>query len=141
MTSVIPTFCSASESGSAAKPPRPSATASKPRFMLRPWSPSPIAWSSSVNSSAWSRIVATPASTIGPVISGAMADLPAVIHAAPGVVEEQRRTRQRRDRRLLMRRQPMIRPDQNMHALPPDLRKDHGLGAERLDREQAGLDA
>ena len=31
------------------------ARASKPRFMLSPWSPSPIAWSSAVNSSAWPR--------------------------------------------------------------------------------------
>ena len=36
------------------KPSSSASTASKPRFMLMPWSPSPIAWSSAVNSSAWS---------------------------------------------------------------------------------------
>ena len=36
---------------------RSASTASKPRFMLRPWSPSPIAWSSAVSSSAWLRSI------------------------------------------------------------------------------------
>ena len=52
ITSLVPIAFSASGSGFSAIASASARTASKPRFMLSPWSPSPIAWSSAVSSSA-----------------------------------------------------------------------------------------
>ena len=56
MTSVLPIAFTASPVGKAAMSSSLPSTASKPRFMLAPWSPSPIAWSSADSSSALAMI-------------------------------------------------------------------------------------
>jgi hypothetical protein len=63
MTSMVPTPFRKSGHGLALRFATSPSTASKPRFMLRPWSPSPIAWSRAVSSSAWRSIVAATAVT------------------------------------------------------------------------------
>src|ERR1700676_5163439 len=52
MPNVIPTAFSASPVGFAAIASSSASTAAEPRFILSPWSPSPIAWSSAVSSEA-----------------------------------------------------------------------------------------
>src|SRR4029079_15776707 len=62
ITKTVPTVLTASGKGLAAITDRSAITASKPLFILSPWSPSPIAESSAVNSSTCAEIVAATAS-------------------------------------------------------------------------------
>src|SRR5439155_23994052 len=61
ITSLVPTAFSASGKGFVAIASASARTASKPRFMFSPWSPSPIAWSNAVNSSACDAMVSAAA--------------------------------------------------------------------------------
>src|SRR5512138_2893976 len=58
-------------------------TASKPRFMLAPWSPSPMAWSSAVNSGALAMTCSAAALTSDLNVSGCR-DMVMFLHSGDG---------------------------------------------------------
>ena len=82
--------------------------ASAPRRMLRPWSPSPIAWSSAVSSSTWSISVWV-----------ACADEVGVVHGSLRALPFRRRCAARRRRTRAARSSSTLHGSAGLEASPP----------------------
>ena len=106
-------------------------TASKPRFMFSPWSPSPIAWSSAVNSSAWAAIVSATAAISAEGRSWSWPRLPSYGNPVARTVEIERRLQA--DGHLVARFEQRVRIGQRHQLAVADRQMQVVLVAQMLD--------